>query len=62
MDEEFVKIAGPSVLVPSYVVFNRLCWKLIQVNLADPLQIISAQSALWRFFWGDPAGPGTWPA
>ena len=58
MDEEFIKIAGPSVLVPSYVVFNHLCWKLIQVNLADPLRSISAQSALWRFFWGDPGRPG----
>ena len=58
VDDEFVRLVGPSVIVPSYVVFNHLCWKLIQLDLADPLTIVRAQSALWRFFWGEPAQPG----
>ena len=52
-DEEFVRRVGPSVIVPSYVVFNHLCWKLIQVDLAEPLRVIDAQTTIWRFFWGD---------
>ena len=52
-DEAFVRNVGPSVIVPSYVVFNHLCWKLIQIELADPLRLTSAQTSLWRFFWGD---------
>ena len=27
-DVEFTRLVGPSVIVPSYVVFNHLCWKL----------------------------------
>lgn len=57
-DEEFVRLVGPSVVVPSYVVFNHLCWKLIQVDLAEPERIVQAQVALWRFFWGEPGSPG----
>lgn len=57
-DEEFVRHVGPSVIVPSYVVFNHLCWKLIQVDLADPLRIVEAQTTLWRFFWGQADEPG----
>ena len=52
-DEEFTRYVGPPVIVPSYVIFNHLCWKLIQIDLADPMRIISAQTALWKFFWGD---------
>lgn len=52
-DEAFVRHAGPSVIVPSYVIFNHLCWKLIQIDLADPPRLIKAQIAIWRFFWGD---------
>ncbi|MDE2715826.1 MAG: hypothetical protein OXI33_02280 [Chloroflexota bacterium] len=52
-DTEFVRRVGPSVIVPSYVIFNHLCWKLIHIELADPLRVIDAQTALWRFFWGD---------
>ena len=26
--------------------------KLIQIDLADPVRIINAQTALWKFFWG----------
>ena len=52
-DEDFVWNVGPSVIVPSYVIFNHLCWKLIQIDLADPLRLTHAQVTLWRFFWGD---------
>ena len=38
--------------------FNHLCWKLIQVDMADPELIVHAQVALWRFFWGEPGQPG----
>ena len=51
-DENFVRNVGPSVIVPSYVIFNHLCWKLIQIELADPLRLTQAQTTLWRFFWG----------
>ena len=51
-DEEFIRHVGPPVIVPSYVIFNHLCWKLIQIDLADPVRIINAQTALWKFFWG----------
>lgn len=57
-DEEFVRNMGPSVIVPSYVVFNHLCWKLIQIDLVDPMRIISAQIELWRYFWGRGDDPG----
>ena len=52
-DEEFIVHVGPSVIVPSYVIFNHLCWVLIQKDRADPLKLIDAQTTLWRFFWGD---------
>ena len=52
-DGEFTRYVGPPVIVPSYVIFNHLCWKLIQIDLADPMRIINAQTALWKFFWGD---------
>lgn len=52
-DEEFTRYVGPPIIVPSYVIFNHLCWKLIQIDLADPVRIINAQTALWKFFWGD---------
>ena len=58
-DEEFIGHVGPSVIVPSYVIFNHLCWKLIQIDLADPLKLIDAQTTLWRFFWGDEEKPDT---
>ena len=61
-DEEFVRRVGPSVVVPSYVIFNHLCWKLIQVDLADPLRLIPAQTAIWRFFWGDEQETGYFAA
>ena len=57
-DEAFVRHVGPSVLVPSYVIFNHLCWKLIQIDLADPLRLTRLQTTLWRFFWGDKSEPG----
>ena len=57
-DEAFVRHVGPSVLVPSYVIFNHLCWKLIQIDLADPLRLTRLQTTLWRFFWGDKNEPG----
>jgi hypothetical protein len=46
------------VVIPSYVVFNHVCWKLLQLDLADPLTVIRSQAALWQFFWGtgDEAG------
>ncbi len=53
VDDEFVALVGPSVIVPSYVVFNHLCWKLVQLELADPIVIVDIQATLWRFFWGD---------
>ncbi len=56
--EAFVHNVGPSVIVPSYVIFNHLCWKLIQVDLADPLRLIGAQTNLWKFFWGGKEEPG----
>ncbi|MCY4369025.1 MAG: hypothetical protein OXF41_06305 [bacterium] len=52
-DEDFVRNVGPSVIVPSYVIFNHLCWKLIQIDLADPQRLTHAHVTLWRFFWGD---------
>ena len=61
-DEEFTRHVGPSVIVPSYVIFNHLCWKLIQIDLADPVRIIKAQMALWKFFWGDKNEPGYFAA
>ncbi|WP_421121676.1 hypothetical protein ACE2AJ_09785 [Aquihabitans daechungensis] len=51
-DEEFVRLVGPSVIVPSYVIFNHLCWKLLQNELADPMFVVHSQEALWGFFWG----------
>ena len=61
-DGEFVRHVGPSVIVPSYVVFNHLCWKLIQIDLADPVRIIGAQTTLWRFIWGDKEESGYFAA
>jgi|GEM_PF-2237489 len=57
-DAEFVRHVGPSVIIPSYVVFNHLCWKLLQLDLADPLLIVRSQSTMWRFFWGAPGEAG----
>jgi hypothetical protein len=57
-DEEFVRLVGPSVIVPSYVVFNHLCWKLIQLDLVDAKPIVDAQITLWQFFWGNTGTPG----
>ena len=51
-DDAFVQLVGPSVILPSYVVFNHLCWKLAQLDLADQVAVVDAQLALWRFFWG----------
>jgi hypothetical protein len=51
-DEEFVAYVGSSVVIPSYVVFNHLCWKLLQLDLADPLTVVRSQAILWHFFWG----------
>ena len=61
-DEEFIRRVGPSVIVPSYVIFNHLCWKLIKIDLADPLRLIAAQTAIWRFFWGDKQESGYFTA
>ena len=52
-DAEFVHHVGPSVIIPSYIVFNHICWRLLQLELADPLIIVRSQTAMWRFFWGD---------
>lgn len=52
-DDAFVQLVGPSVILPSYVVFNHLCWKLAQLDLADHVAVVDAQLALWRFFWGE---------
>lgn len=57
-DTEFTRLVGPSVIVPSYVVFNHLCWKLAQLDLIDRSFVIDAQVKLWGFFWGDADGPG----
>ncbi len=57
-DEEFVRHVGPSVIIPSYIVFNHLCWKLLQLDLADPLLIVRSQTTMWRFFWGAPGETG----
>ena len=51
-DEKFVAYVGSSVVIPSYVVFNHLCWKLLQLDLADPLTVVQSQAILWHFFWG----------
>ena len=61
-DEEFVRRVGPSVIVPSYVIFNHLCWKLIQIDLGEPRRLIAAQIAIWRFFWGDKQESGYFAA
>ena len=52
-DVEFTRLVGPSVIVPSYVVFNHLCWKLAQLDLIDRPFVLDAQLELWKFFWGD---------
>lgn len=57
-DIEFTRLVGPSVIVPSYVVFNHLCWKLAQLDLIDRPFVVNAQLDLWKFFWGDTDGPG----
>ncbi|MXW60324.1 MAG: hypothetical protein F4Z58_07095 [Acidimicrobiaceae bacterium] len=57
-DIEFTRLVGPSVIVPSYVVFNHLCWKLAQLDLIDQSFVVDAQVKLWGFFWGDTTGPG----
>ncbi len=57
-DIEFTRLVGPSVIVPSYVVFNHLCWKLAQLDLIDRRFVVDAQIELWKFFWGDADGPG----
>ena len=57
-DDEFVRLVGPSVILPSYVVFNHLCWKLAQLDLIDRSFSLHAQIDLWKFFWGDGADPG----
>lgn len=57
-DSDFTRLVGPSVIVPSYVVFNHLCWKLAQLDLIDRPFVVDAQVKLWRFFWGDAEGAG----
>ena len=57
-DIEFTRLVGPSVIVPSYVVFNHLCWKLAQLDLIDRAFVVDAQVELWKFFWGDADHPG----
>lgn len=57
-DMEFTRLVGPSVIVPSYVVFNHLCWKLAQLDLIDRPFVVDAQLELWKFFWGDADGSG----
>ena len=57
-DDEFVQHVGSSVVLPSYIVFNHLCWKLAQLELADPLKLVNAQAALWQFIWGGADNPG----
>jgi hypothetical protein len=57
-DEQFVDHVGSSVVIPSYVVFNHLCWKLSQLDITDPLITLRAQAELWRFFWGGPGSSG----
>ena len=57
-DTEFTRHVGPSVIVPSYVVFNHLCWRLAQLDLIDRHFVVDAQVELWRFFWGDAEEPG----
>ncbi len=57
-DDSFTRLVGSSVIVPSYIVFNHLCWKLAQLDLIDRPFVVDAQVELWRFFWGDAAGPG----
>ena len=57
-DVEFTRLVGPSVIVPSYVVFNHLCWKLAQLDLIDRPFVVDAQIKLWKFFWGGAEGSG----
>jgi hypothetical protein len=57
-DDSFIHLVGPSVIVPSYIIFNHLCWKLAQLDLIDRPFVINAQIELWRFFWGDATAPG----
>jgi len=51
-DPIFLSRVGPSVVVPGYIVFNNICWRLIEQELADPLAVIELQEDLWDFFWG----------
>ena len=57
-DDSFIQLVGPSVIVPSYIVFNHLCWKLAQLDLIDRPFVIDAQVELWQFFWGSETSPG----
>ena len=57
-DVEFTRLVGSSVIVPSYVVFNHLCWKLAQLDLIDRPFVANAQVELWKFFWGGVGRPG----
>ncbi len=57
-DIEFTRLVGPSVIVPSYIVLNHLCWKLAQLELIDRRFVVDVQLELWKFFWGDADGPG----
>jgi hypothetical protein len=57
-DPDFVDLVGPSVVLPSYVVFNHICWKLATLELTDGRIVVDAQLALWRFFWGTSENTG----
>ena len=57
-DDSFIQLVGTSVIVPSYIVFNHLCWKLAQLDLIDRPFVIDAQVELWQFFWGSETSPG----
>lgn len=57
-DPDFVARVGSSVVIPSYVVFNHVCWKVLQLDLADPVTVARSQAEIWRFFWGSVGDTG----
>ena len=57
-NDEFVQLVGPSVVLPTYIVFNSICRKLFQLDLADRGVLIESQLAMWHFFWGTGQKPG----
>lgn len=51
-DVEYVKVAGSSVIVSGYIVFNHLCRRLRILDKIDSDFLTEVQIKLWEFMWG----------